>query len=109
MAPTMRLLVRIMICKVESMRGLRSVFEHTPTRPNDEGWNCVVWVKDALANVEKNGKALGTSVTNWEQIRDKAMEYCQQKTDERRFSSGGSYNSRQAPTWDLLQDRELMP
>lgn len=75
MVPTSMLLVRIMVGKVKSMSRLRSIFESTPVRPEVEGWNCVAWVREALLAAIRDSRAMGTSASDWESVRDTAMWY----------------------------------
>lgn len=42
---------RIMLAKIEQADRLRQVLRQIPIRQGEEGWNCVLWVKDALDNL----------------------------------------------------------
>jgi hypothetical protein len=108
LAPSNMLLVRIMVAKVKNKDRLVSVLRNTPIRQDQQGWNCVAWVKEALERLEDDGKAIGTSVTEWEAVRDKAMEYCQQKKDQHRFDGTGNFDMGKAPTYDLIERKELI-
>ena len=109
MAPASMLLVRILIGKVASLSRLRSVFERTPLRPQLEGWNCVGWVREAFLAAIADGRALGTSASDWEAIRDVAMWYVQAKKAAHRFDGTVSFDPNKAPTWDMLKGAERMP
>ncbi|KJZ71011.1 hypothetical protein HIM_09590 [Hirsutella minnesotensis 3608] len=109
MEPTSMLLVRIMIAKVKSVRRLRSLFEGVPVRPDVVGWNCVGWIKEALEAALSDGKALGTSASDWESVRDTAMWYVETKKAAHRFDGKGHYDSKVAATWDMMQGVELTP
>ncbi|KAL3584836.1 hypothetical protein FPOAC2_14617 [Fusarium poae] len=50
-----------------------------------EGWNCFEWVREALATLKNDSKALGTSVLDWATLRDTAMSYVQEKGMKHRF------------------------
>jgi hypothetical protein len=79
LAPTSMLLVRIMVGKVADGNRLVDILRKTPIRQGQPGWNCVLWVKEALQALKASGKALGTNVVEWEWVRNEAMSYCQQK------------------------------
>jgi hypothetical protein len=109
LSATSMLLVRVMIAKVEKKDRFVSIVRSTPIRQGVVGWNCVGWVQEALQNLEADGKALGTSVTDWTKVRDAAMEYCQRKKDEHRFDGQGHYDMTKAPTYDLVERKERIP
>lgn len=71
--PTNALLVRIMIGKIEKRDRAVDIIRTTPIKPNEPEWNCVIWVKEALAALQGDGKALGTSNVDWNAVRDAAM------------------------------------
>lgn len=73
LAPTSIQLVRILIWKVEDKYRLELVLRRVLIRAGTLGWNCVEWVQEALQELERDGKALGTSVTVWQSVRDTAM------------------------------------
>lgn len=107
MAPTNRLLVRILVGKVKNHDQLETVFESTPLRAHIDGWNCVEWLKEALESAGREGKALGTAITSWQSVRDTAMWYIDFKHKAGRF--GEHYNTEEAPTWDMLGGSEIIP
>lgn len=105
------LLVRILIGKVINMDRLVAAFERTPVRgdePGYEHWNCVEWIKEALAVIEKDGNILGTSAINWNSVRNAAMWYIEKKKGEHRFDGQGESEELRVPTWSLLEKRELI-
>jgi hypothetical protein len=106
--PTGMILVRIMIGKVEDKARLVSVLRNTPIRQGLPGWNCVSWVKEVLEGLKTDGKAMGTSVLEWESVRDEAMRYCQRKKDQHRFDGLGSYDLSKVPTYDLIERKETI-
>ena len=103
LAPTNMMLVRIMIAKVEDNDQLLSVLRSTPIRQGEHGWNCVSWIKEALEKLEANGKALGTSVTEWGKVRDDVMTYSQRKKDQHHFDGRGNFDISKVPTYDLIE------
>lgn len=48
LAPTSMLLVRIMVGKVADENRLVKILWNTPIQQRQPGWNCVLWVKEAL-------------------------------------------------------------
>ena len=75
------LLVYVIIGKIEDRDRLVNVLRNNPIRQGDSGWNCVIWIKEALKGLKVDKKALGTSVIEWNQVQDRAMTYCQRKKD----------------------------
>jgi hypothetical protein len=109
LAPTNMLLVRIMIAKVENNSQLTSILRSTPIKQGEQGWNCVLWIKEALEKFEADDKVLGTSVIEWERVRDGAMTYCQRKKDQHRFDGKGNFDMSKVPTYDLIERKEKIP
>ena len=105
---SLMVLVRVMIAKVNNRDRLISILRNVPIRPHVLGWNCVEWVKEALELLEKDGKALGNSVTEWRTVRNAAMDYCQRKKDEHRFDGKAQFDMITVPTYDLLEKRETV-
>lgn len=106
--PTSMLLVRIMVGKVADGSRLVEILRNTPIRQGQPGWNCVSWVKEALEMLKADTKALGTSVVEWEKVRNGAMDYCQQKKDQHCFDGQGNFNTEKAPTYDLMAQKEII-
>jgi hypothetical protein len=109
MMTTKMILVRIMIAKIEDMDRLAQLLRQIPIRQGEPGWNCVLWVKEALSELEKSKKIIGTSVIEWKAVRDAAMAYCQQKRDQHRFDGRGDFDTSRVSTFDLIQKKETIP
>jgi hypothetical protein len=109
MMPTQMILVRVMVAKVEHAERLAQLLRQVPIRQGQEGWNCVSWVKEALSDLQKSKKILGTSVMEWQAIRDAAMQFCQLKKDTHRFDGKGNFDTPQVATFDLIQKKETIP
>lgn len=107
LAPADMLLVRVMIGKVEDKHRLESVLGRVPIRGGTPGWNCVGWIQEALQELERDGKALGTSVTAWQSVRDIAMWYCGHKRSENRFTAQ-KYNPQKCPIYDIIEGKETV-
>jgi hypothetical protein len=99
------LLVRILIAKIDDRARLDVILQQAPVKDGVKHWNCVIWLKDALELIGKDKKALGTSVLAWDTIRKTAMDYCNQKKADGRFTSA-KYNPEKVQTYDLLERRE---
>lgn len=108
LTPTKMLLARVMVAKIEDSSRLIDVLRGTPVQ-NKPGWNCVTWIEEALANLQQDGKALGTSVIDWGKVRDAVMAYCQRKRDEHRFDGKGNFDMSKVPTYDLIEGKEVVP
>lgn len=106
---TSMLLGRVMVGKVESMDRLVSILRQVPIRQGQAEWNCVSWVKEALDTLSADGKALGTRVTEWQPVRDGVMWYIQKKRADHRYDGKGDFDMRLAPTYDLMEGKELIP
>ncbi|EAW22827.1 uncharacterized protein NFIA_015200 [Aspergillus fischeri NRRL 181] len=102
------LLVRIMVGKVADGNRLVEILRNTPIRQGQPGWNCVSWVKEALDKLKVDSKALGTSVIEWEKVRNEAMNYCQRKKDQHRFDGQGNFDSDKVPAYDLMERKEII-
>jgi hypothetical protein len=105
---TNTLLVRVMIGKVEDLARLITILRSIPVIQNDPGWRCRTWCANALAAIAADGKAVGTSVLDWLRVEQAARWYAGQKTAEGRFATLALL-LRPKPTWDLLENKEIMP
>ena len=108
LAPTSMLLIRIIVGKVADGHRLVEILRNTPIRQGQPGWNCVFWVKEALELLKVDPKALGTNVVEWERVRTQAMNYCQRKKDLHRFDGQGNFDMKKVPTYDLIQQKEII-
>lgn len=106
---TSMLLGRIMIAKVTDNAQLRSTLAAVPIVQDDPSWTCRIWVKNAIAALEADGKSLGTRNTNWTTIEQTANNYIGQKRQQRRYDGSGSWAPGTVPTFDLLENKETIP
>ena len=97
-----------MIAKVEGVDRLQTILRNVPVRPEQDGWSCKGWVKEALEALQDDGKVLGTSVTAWKIVKDAAIKYCQKKKDQHRFDGKGNFETKWPPTFDLLEEKETI-
>ncbi|KAF5023658.1 hypothetical protein F66182_4278 [Fusarium sp. NRRL 66182] len=108
---TLMILIRVQVAKVKNMAALESVLRSVPIRAGEPGWNCVEWVREALAALQNDSKALGTSVLDWTTVRDTAMWYVGQKVMQHRFDGQaalGQFDMTRVPTYDLIKRKELI-
>ncbi|KAI9831403.1 MAG: hypothetical protein M1826_003576 [Phylliscum demangeonii] len=102
------LLVRVLIAKVTSKSQLVQTLENVPIIQDDTSWTCRIWVRDALAALEADGRSLGTRVTDWSTVEEKTKWYVGLKEDQQRFDGSGQWDRTKAPTYDLLDGRETI-
>ncbi|KAI0101709.1 hypothetical protein GGR51DRAFT_563170 [Nemania sp. FL0031] len=107
--PTGMLLCRVIIGKVEDKDRLRAIFQKTPIREGVPGWNCVVWVKEAIEAAMQDGRALAACAKSWGLVRDTVMWYVEAKKASHRFDGKGNYDYKKTATWDLLENMENTP
>lgn len=103
------ILVRILVGKVVDGHRVVEILRSTPIRQAEPGWNCVGWVQEALQRLRADGTALGrSSIVEWVVVRDEAMRYCQRKEEEHRFDGKGGFDMTVIPTYDLIQEKEVV-
>ncbi|KAI1117982.1 hypothetical protein F5Y14DRAFT_447391 [Nemania sp. NC0429] len=107
--PQYMLLTRVIIGKVLDKGRLRSIIGGIPVRPETPGWNCVGWVREAVDAVLRDDRALGTTVETWAEVKDTAMHYIEAKRASHRFDGQGKLSGGTAATWDMLQNKEVIP
>lgn len=109
--PTAMILVRVLVAKIEDGGKLLDTMKSTPIRQDQQGWNCVHWIKETLATLQnqQGKKALGTGVVDWPTVRNSVMTYCQRKKAEHRFDGKGNYDTSKVPTFDLIERKEIVP
>ncbi|KAG9660229.1 hypothetical protein KCU64_g3329, partial [Aureobasidium melanogenum] len=108
MPPMQMILIRVMIGKVEYPDRLAQLLQQIPIRQEQQGWNCVLWIKEALSEVQTSANIMGTNVLEWEAVRNAAMSYCQQKKDEHSFDGTMKVDDTRVPTFDLIQGTETI-
>lgn len=101
-----RLFVRLLIGKVTNENRLKQIFRGIPVVQNDPSWTCSTWMMNALAAIESDGTAVGTSVLDWATMRDWAITYVAQKIAAGRFDD--PVGELPKPTWDLIEGIETV-
>ncbi|RSL69678.1 hypothetical protein CEP54_002237 [Fusarium duplospermum] len=104
---TGNILVRIYIGEVKDMDRVHFIFHNTPLQQCTLGWNCIKWAEDAFTTITQDGKALSKAVTDWDAVRDKAMEYVDAKVKAHRFELCREFEQDDVPTWDMLNNKEI--
>jgi hypothetical protein len=100
------LLARVLIAKIEDHERLENIFRSIPVIQNDPAWRCRTWIESALSGIANDGNAVGTSVLDWKRIETTAREYVAGKIADGRYQSGADITTK--PTWDMLENRELV-
>ncbi|KAK5168146.1 uncharacterized protein LTR77_006714 [Saxophila tyrrhenica] len=107
--PAGQVLIRVVVAKIQDRERLPGILRTAPVTQDDSSWNCISWVREALATVQKDGEAVGTSKLDWQEVRDAAMGYCQEKIDAHRFDGKGQYDMMKTATYDLLERKKIVP
>ncbi|KAF2253519.1 hypothetical protein BU26DRAFT_224458 [Trematosphaeria pertusa] len=84
------LLARVMIGKVANGAQMAATIAAVPIVQDDPAWTCRIWVRDAIAALEADGKSLGTRVTGWQRIGQTSNTYVAQKRQQRRYDGSGT-------------------
>jgi len=105
---TTGLLVRILIGKIEDESRFADILRNIPIVQQDPNWRCRTWVAHVLAALKEDGKAVGTSVLDWDRIEPVARQYAGDKTRAGRFRDA-LQASKPKPTYDMLGNRETVP
>ncbi|EEQ29210.1 hypothetical protein McanMca71_007917 [Microsporum canis] len=105
---TISLLARILIGKIEDEERLIKIFRELSIVHNDPNWRCRTWVAKALDEIKKDGKAVGTSVLDWEKIEKTARKYVGDKAAGGRYQTADDLRHPK-PTWDMLENKERLP
>jgi hypothetical protein len=67
-------------------------------------------VQNAIAALETDGRCLGTRIPDWTKVEQAARDYVQSKKDIGRFrTSEEAWDTELAPTFDLLENVEIIP
>jgi len=109
LAPTMQLLTRIAVAKVLNRTQLERTIAGGQLVQDDPSWTCRIWVREALANLEADGKSIGTHVSGWDKIEGFCKQYTDKKVASGRFRSEYTGAKSKAPTFDMMEGRELFP
>ncbi|KAK5936616.1 hypothetical protein PMZ80_011144 [Knufia obscura] len=104
---TNMMLVRFMIGKINDPHALAAKLRQVPVVNENLDWNCVNWLKSALALIAQDTSLMGISTWKWQTVRAASMQHCEQKTAQGRFRGEGNFDTSKVPTFDLLQGKEM--
>ncbi|KAK3933570.1 hypothetical protein QBC46DRAFT_326314 [Diplogelasinospora grovesii] len=103
---TTQLLVRIRVSKVADLARLQEILRQVPVVQGDPSWTCRIWVRDAIAALNADGRALKKPV-NWPAVEARGPQYVQEKIAANRWGAGADLST--APTWDMMKNKEMSP
>lgn len=99
LSSTSMLLVRIVVGKVADGNRLVEMLRNTPIREGEP---------ESLEMLKADNKALGTSVVEWEKVRNGAMDYCQRIKNQHRFDGQGNFDMKGALIYDFMVGKEII-
>lgn len=99
----------MVVGKVAKPERLCQILENVAVVQDDPAWNCVAWVREALAALQADPKVMGTSDLDWDTIRDNILAYCRKKKAEGRFNGTGNFDIEVPATYDMLLKQETLP
>ncbi len=98
----------MLIAKIENEALLVKILRETPVVQDDPAWTCRSWVADALARMQAaRNKAVGTARLDWPTINALGRWYVAEKKAAGRYDRGADM-ALPRPTWDLLEEREIV-
>lgn len=105
---TNSLLARILIAKIENEERLVTIFRSIPVIQGDSSWRCRTWLGHAVAEIARDGKAVGSSAAlDWPEIEAIARRYVGEKTAAGRYRNAADMLLPK-PTFDMLERRETI-
>ncbi|KAK0288901.1 hypothetical protein LTR91_018412 [Friedmanniomyces endolithicus] len=104
---TTNLLARILIAKVEDHNRVVAILRSLPVVQDDPAWRCRAWIATALAELARDGKAVGTSQLDWAIVEATARQYVARKAAAGRYERVEDV-LKPKPTWDMLEGQETV-
>lgn len=100
------LLVRIQVGRVsiEDREHLAQVLRQLAVT-QEASFNCVEWIKSAVARLGADPQLSSACPFDWEAIREAGVSYCEMKKQQHRWngkSDSGPYDASVVPTFDLV-------
>lgn len=105
---TNNLLARLVVAKIEDEDRLVDILRSTPIVQDNPDWRCRHWLADAISRVASDGKAVGTAQLNWAKVEAVARDYVGKKVAAGRYSKAEDM-ALPKPTWDMLEEKEIVP
>ncbi|OIW31575.1 hypothetical protein CONLIGDRAFT_229671 [Coniochaeta ligniaria NRRL 30616] len=105
---SLQLLARIVVAKIEDEQRLLKIIRDAPVISGDSNWRCRTWVADILQRLKADGKAVGSSELDWARIEAFGRQYVASKNASKRYDTQDLVLGPK-PTYDLIEDKEIMP
>lgn len=105
---TASLLARVLIAKIDDEKRLVEIMRGAPVVQDNPNWHCRTWVADVLSRLAEDGRAVGTAKLGWGKIEAQARQYVAEKTAAGRYGRDMDADAPR-PTWDMLDEREVVP
>lgn len=99
--------VYIAVAKVHDPVRLEAELKMVPVVQANEKWDCITWLKNALAALDRSG-CLETKCPPWNLVERTAMRYIKSKLAVRRPDGQMSSDSK-VTTYDLMEEKEINP
>lgn len=97
-----------MVAKVEDEQRLLKIIRTAPVTSGDSNWRCRTWVAYILQKLKDDGKAVGRSELDWARIEAFGRQYVASKNASMRYNSEALILGPK-PTYDLVENKEIMP
>ncbi|KAK1074032.1 hypothetical protein LTR74_001278 [Friedmanniomyces endolithicus] len=104
---TTNLLARILIAKIEDHNRVVAILRSLPVVQDDPAWRCRAWIASALAELARDGKAVGTSQLDWGVVEATTRQYVARKAAAGRYERVEDV-LKPKPTWDMLEGQETV-
>ena len=101
-----QMLIRLRIGRITDADQVRQIARAVPVRNDDPKWNCVSWIREALARLDAADGIVVDKQLNFEVILKAALEYMMQKESVNRFKQSTAHGK--LPTWDVVHSVELV-
>lgn len=107
-----RLLIRVLIAKIADPSSVDASLRGVPIIQESPDWNCISWVRSAIERLNADGVLSESKVVDWSIIDRQCKDYVVKKKEAGRWRAGNSPDSThelvKIPTWDMLQEREVV-
>lgn len=99
--------IHIAVAKIHDPVRLEAELKLVPVVQADQKWDCITWIKSALAALDSSG-CLGTKCPPWDLVERTGMQYMKSKLAVRR-PDGQVSNEAKVTTYDLMEGKEINP
>lgn len=94
--------VRIAVAKIVDAVQLETVLKSVPVVQADANWDCMTWLKNALAALDTSG-CLGTRRLGWKLVKQTGRDYVKRKLAVRRSDGRVAEDANEVTTHDLME------